>query len=103
VTFRDNMGEADAALLAGLGEDATYTEAGGAFSTVRVFFQSAPETNEGEFFQVANAAPTVECQAADVPNREAGDTFDIGGIYYEVQWWGEPDDAGWVMATVTEK
>jgi len=97
------MGEADKALLTGLGEDATYTENGGTSSTIRAFFQLEPGTNEGEFFQVANATPTIECQAADVPNRAAGDTFDIGGTTYEVQWWARPDDAGWVVATVTEQ
>jgi hypothetical protein len=74
----------DAAVIALIGEDVTYTPNGGSSVVVKGFFQNPddePDTQEIEF--IANE-PQVILTKTDAPAAHKGDTFVIRGQNYSV-------------------
>jgi len=84
-------------IIARLGEDATYTPAGGgASSTVRVLYK---EPYRGAL-DIEGSAPTVSCMASDVPTLARGATFALRSTTFTVSAIENDRVSGAVMAKV---
>lgn len=64
-----------------LGEDVTYTPAGGTGAAIRGIFADPPR----EVLVIESHAPEIACVDDDVPAVEQGDAFIIRGATYKVK------------------
>lgn len=89
-------------ILAKLGQDATYTPAGGgASSTVRGLFLQPFQNILGV---VGGSEPSIACMQADVPTIKGGALFVIGGVTFKVKPAPEADPvAGLVLAKLEKQ
>lgn len=86
-------------ILTVIGEDATYTPAGGgSTSTVRGAFQQPYR----EALMMESSAPTFSCMAADVPGIKHGATFALRSLTFKVSR-VEPDPVSGLTLCTLEK
>lgn len=79
-------------ISARLGEDATYTHAGGAGVTVRGLFLSPYQSADLGGVAIAGSNPRFAAMIADLPLVTQGDTITRGGVIYTVVPPIETDD-----------
>lgn len=75
----------DAAVIALLGEDVTYTPNGGSSVVVKGFFQKPDEEPDTQELEFLAQAPQIILLATDATAPHKGDTFTIRGQNYSVK------------------
>ncbi len=75
----------DAAVIAAMGEDVTYTPNGGGAVVVKGFYQSPDDEPDTQGIELIATAPQVTLLNTDAPAPHKGDVFTIRGIGYSVK------------------
>lgn len=75
----------DAAVIAAMGEDVTYTPNGGGAVVVKGFFQAPDDEPDTQDINFIAAAPQVTLLNTDATAPHKGDVFTIRGVAYSVK------------------
>ena len=75
----------DAAVIAAMGEDVSYTPDGGGAVVVTGFFQSPDDEPDTQDIDFIATSPMVTLLNTDAPAPSKGDVFTIRGVAYSVK------------------